>query len=130
MRPKTTATAHCRLAAALLLLPLVAQAGPCRGKGFIDSITALNVGTGRYDYFVQVRNHTNQSMAMDLQIANMPVDVSVVSPWFAGVTLQPHATQTIRFGSGTNSRINSTTVMVLYDVVQTSRMSATLLNCL
>jgi len=117
------------LMAATLVCPLSAQAAACKGNAFIDSIYQNGMGGNRYEYFAQVRNQTNKPIRMDLVFASMPKTVTLFSPSLPGITLQPYASQTIRFGNGTNGNISTGTVTVAYDNAPAGRPSATLRNC-
>lgn len=115
--------------AAAVAMPLSAQAAACKGRAFIDSIYQNGTGGSNYVYFAQVRNQTNKTIRMDLVFASMPKTVTLFSPSLPGITLEPYASQTIRFGNGTNGNINTGTVTVAYDNAPAGRPSATLRNC-
>ena len=95
----------------------VAQASTpvCKGRGFIDSVYQNGLGGTDFEYMVIVRNQTSSSMKFNVSFSGFPDSVSLFSPSLPGVTLAPHASQTIRFGKGTNGNINMGTVAVLYD---------------
>lgn len=116
------------LLATALMLPVSAQAA-CKGNAFIDSVYQNGMGGTDYEYFVQVRNQTSKPIKMDLVFASLPKNVTLFSPTLPGITLQAYASQTIRFGKGTNGNINTGTVTVAYDSAPAGRASATLRNC-
>ena len=87
----------------------------CRGRGFIDSVYQNGLGGTDYEYMVIVRNQTSSTMKLDLSFSGFPQTVTLFSPQLPGISLQAHASQTIRFGKGTNGNINMGTVAVLYD---------------
>lgn len=115
--------------AAAVAMPLSAEAAACKGRAFIDSIYQNGMGGSDYEYFVQVRNQTSQPIKMDLVFTSPPKNVTLFSPTLPGITLQPYASQTIKFGKGTNGNINTGTLVVGYDSVPAGKASATLRNC-
>ncbi len=100
-----------------LLGASVAQANTpvCKGRGFIDSVYQNGLGGTDFEYMVIVRNQTSSSMKFNVSFSGFPESVMLFSPRLPGVNLAPHASQTIRFGRGTNGNINTGTVAVLYD---------------
>lgn len=87
----------------------------CKGRGFIDSVYQNGLGGTDFEYMVIVRNQTSSAMKFNVSFSGFPDSVTLFSPGLPGITLQPHASQTIRFGKGTNGNINMGTVAVLYD---------------
>lgn len=132
-----TATIFCKgLLATVGLVGLLgaslAQASTpvCKGRGFIDSVYQNGLGGTDFEYMVIVRNQTSSSMKFNVSFSGFPDSVSLFSPSLPGVTLAPHASQTIRFGRGTNGNISTGTVAVLYDrEVAVGRPAVVMAHC-
>ncbi|MBU8541093.1 hypothetical protein [Falsiroseomonas tokyonensis] len=121
------------LAAAFALLPATApqaQGAACRGRVHVDSVYQNGTGGNRYDYMVQIRNSTGGPLTLQLAFAGFGTNVTLFSPQLAGISLQPNASQTIRFGNGTNGNINLGSVAVVYDTAAAAgRATVAVTNC-
>ncbi|MDO9500090.1 hypothetical protein [Falsiroseomonas sp.] len=102
----------------------------CRGSIFVDSVYQTGLGGNRYEYFVQVRNGTPQTMGLQLNFAGFGDGVTLFSPQLTGITLPAHGSQTIRFGNGTNGNIHMGNVTIAYDTPATGgRATVSVTNC-
>jgi hypothetical protein len=121
------------LAAPLLSVtaPLAeAQTPTCRGRVFVDSVYQTGLGGNRYEYFVQLRNGTGSAVTAQLNFGGFGQTVTLFSPQLPGIALGPNASQTIRFGNGTNGNINAGTVTVAYDApAGAGRPTVSVTNC-
>lgn len=119
---------------ALPLLPVAtpqaeAQSATCRGRVFIDTVYQTGLGGNRYEYFVQLRNGTASAVTAQLNLGGFGPTVTLFSPQLAGIQLAPHASQTIRFGNGTNGQINNSTVTRTYDTMPSGTATVAANNC-
>jgi hypothetical protein len=114
----------------LAVAPAEAQSPACRGRVFIDSVYQTGLGGGRYEYFVQIRNGTPALLTAQLNFAGFGPAVTLFSPQLSGIALGANASQTIKFGNGTNGNINMGTVTVTYDAPAGSdRPTVAVTNC-
>ncbi|MGG5888424.1 hypothetical protein ACLF3G_14920 [Falsiroseomonas sp. HC035] len=96
--------------------PAEAQTAGCRGRAFVDSVYQTGLGGNRYEYYVQVRNGTSAPLTVQLNFGGFGSNVSVFSAQLPGIALASNASQTIKFGNGTDGNINMGTVTVTYDM--------------
>lgn len=101
----------------------------CRGRGFVDSVYQTGQGGNNFEYFVIIRNQTPQPMRWQLNFSSFPSNVTLFSPQLTGGTLAPNASETIRFGRGTNGNINPGTVQTSYDTPGSGRPTVTMSQC-
>ncbi|PZW45826.1 hypothetical protein C8P66_11024 [Humitalea rosea] len=113
----------------LLAAPAEAQSNACRGRGFIDSVYQTGLGGTNFEYFVIIRNQTSAPMSWQLNFGGFPGNVTLFSPQLAGSALGPNASETIRFGRGTNGNINQGTVGRVYDTAGTGSATVAMTNC-
>ena len=106
-----------------------AQAGPCKGKVFIDSVYQVGLGGNSYEYYIQLRNATDKKASAKIEFHTFGSSVSLFTSSMI-VPTGPHASQKIKFGKGTNGNINAGTVKVLYDSPGMSQPSITVNACL
>lgn len=116
--------------AALLATTASAQAPLCKNRGFIDSVYQVGLGGSDYEYYIQIRNQTSQPMRWELSFANFPKDVTLFSPRLTGGTLQPFASEQIKFGRGNNGNISSNTVERQYDTASGTKPYALMSRCI
>ena len=131
LHPSTRRVAQALLSAALVL-PFSVQAqapGTCQGVGFVDSVYQTGLGGSDYEYHVIVRNQGSTPMQWTLTFSGFPNNVTLFSPVLTGGTLQPFASETIKFGRGTNGNISQSTVRVAYDTPPARGPAATLSKC-
>ena len=117
------------LAGAAMLVSTASAQTLCKGRGFIDSVYQTGLGGNNYEYFVQIRNQTGQPLKWELTFANFPREITLFSPRLTGGTLGAYASETIKFGKGTNGNINTGTVAVLYDVASGTRPYVLMSKC-
>jgi len=110
------------MAAATVVVAMASGAGhaqtkTCRAKLVIDSVYQKGLGSGKYEYFLQIRNATDQPLHWQLNFKDLPSGVRVERSEISGQEpLAGHASKTLRFGAGTNAGINVTSVSIGYDV--------------
>lgn len=126
MTPRTALAALLACAA----VPAAAQTGTqCQGRAVLDAVYQVGLAGGRYEYFLMLRNATAQRLVAEIAFSGFPANVQLFSASLPGVVLAPRATQSIRFGTGTNGNINLGTVQRVTDAAAASGATIRLRGC-
>lgn len=104
-----------------------AQAKTCRTRLVLDALYQKALGGGKYEYYLHIRNSTDQPLNWQLNFRDLPSGVRAERTQLSSETPLPaHGSKAIRFATGTNANVNLTTVSVGYDV---NGKSITASNC-
>ncbi len=101
------------VAALLAASPAMAQLPDtrCQGRVVVQTVYQQAIAGNRFDYYFSLRNMTGTKLQADVSFSGFAGDVTVFNYALRHIPLEPHTvTPPLKFGTGSNNRINTGTV--------------------